>query len=84
MVTLAEGESPVTFSYSGSISVLLSALFEWSKAAVSFALVLLKMVVIAVMEATVLTSRAVDRKAIDAIYTLLVSALGTMFKYSTG
>ena len=84
MVTLAEGEGPVTFSYSDSISVLLSSLFECSRAAMSFALVLLKMIVIAVIEATVLISRAVDRKTIDAIYALLVSDLGTMLKYSMG
>ena len=74
-ITLTEGEGPVTSSYIGSSCVVPSALFDCSRAALIFALLLVERITIAVMKTTVLTIKAVAKELIDIMYNMLVSEL---------
>ena len=82
MATLTESEGPVTSSYIDSKGMLPSDLSDCSRAGLVFAL-LLRIIVIAVIETTALTSRVIAREMMDAMYTLLVSDL-CILKFSVG
>ena len=71
-MALTEGEGFVTSSYSGSV---LSALFVSS---LIFALLLIKIITITVMETTTLMIKAAARALIEAVYALMLS-LGLRF-----
>ena len=62
---LTKGDGPVTSSYIGSLPVDPSALCNNSWVALIFALLLLKVRTIAVVETTTQTIRAVAREVVD-------------------
>jgi hypothetical protein len=73
-MALTEGDGPVTSSYTGStLCIPPPALF---KAALIFALLLLMLIAITVMKIVALIIKAVAKKLIDVMYTVLVVAFG--------
>ena len=64
-MALTVGEERLTSSYIGSVCVVLSALFVSS---LIFALLLIKMIAITVIETTTLMIKAVARELIDTVH----------------
>ena len=75
-MALTERIGPVTSSYNGSLQIISFVLFECSRAALTFALLLFKTTSITVIETNTLTVRTVARDPIDIMYAaVLVSKL---------
>ena len=76
-MALVEGEGPMTSSYIESIRIIdvLSALFDCSRAALIFALLLTEITTIAVVEITTTVVKAVARRLVIIVHSALDSTV---------
>ena len=81
-MTLTEGEGPVTSSYIDSMCVLLSGLLASSRAALIFALLLIKITTITVVKTIMLTHKAVAREIIIIMLVVLVGIIRIPVEYN--
>lgn len=81
-MALTEGKGPVTSSYIDSMCVLLSALLVISRAALIFALLLIKITVITVGKTIMLTNKAVAREIIIIVLVVLVGIIRIPVEYN--